>query len=69
MINLVGFHIPSRGLKRPVLGVVKGPERGEREEGREGEGRGGEWEERDKFWMLEVILPQVIKLGQTNCSL
>ena len=56
MINLVGFHIPSRGLKRPVLGVVKGPER-------------GEWEERDKFWMLEVILPQVIKLGQTNCSL
>jgi hypothetical protein len=44
MINLVGFHIPSRGLKRPVLGVVKGPERGEREErggkGREGEGSG-----------------------------
>lgn len=62
MINPVGFHIPSRGLERPVLGEVKGPQR----KGEGGAGRGGEKKGRDKFWMLEVIFSQVTKLGQTN---
>lgn len=38
MIDLVGFHMPSRGLEKPVLGGLRDQRGGER--GREGEGEG-----------------------------